>query len=369
MARGWRWLVVLLGAALLAALPWLSGAVHPRVGAVPASELLGRISASAATPYSGYATATGGLALPVRGRLDSVARLLRSTTRMRVWWRGDRDWRVDSISAAGEIGQHRSATSLWTWDFEDNLATADLGAPDQDPAARLPVAADLLPPNLGRRLLSGARTSEVTSLPSRWIAGHEAQGIRLRPSDRRTTISRVDVWADRRTAIPLRVEVAGAGSVTPTMAAELVDFSTEVPPASVTAFRPPSTARVSERVAPDLVALIARFGDASAPPTLVGLPRNASVAGTSAVAVYGRGVTELVAVPLWAGQAEALRHQLATAPGIARTPAGLVLSAGPLSLLLSGGDEDADAWLLTGTLTQRTMVAAALELRHAQGSL
>jgi len=362
MARRWRWLVVLLGVAALLATPSLVGALPGRAVAVRAGDLLGRINRSAGTPYSGYATAAGALALPVTGQFDSVARLLGGTTKLRAWWRGPRDWRVDSLAATGETGQHRTPTALWTWDYEGNGATLEQG--ELDPRVRLPVAADLLPSGLGRRLLTDADRDEVTSLPSRRIAGRDTQGLRLRPSDRRTTVDHVDVWADAVSAIPLRVDVVGARSTRPTMTAEFSDFSTDVPDASVTAFAPPDGARLRQRDVPDLVAFLSRFGDVVPPPTLAGLRRNERLRPDGAIGVYGRGVTELVAIPVPSGQAGGVRRQLASAPGVADTAQGLALSVGPVGLLLARDDTLATAWLLTGTVTVATLTAAAGELRR-----
>jgi len=362
MARRWRWLVVLVGVGVLLATPSLVGALPGRAGAVRAADLLARINRSAGTPYSGYATATGALALPVTPQFDSVTALLNGTTQLRAWWRGPRDWRVDSLAATGETGQHRTPTALWTWDYEDNRATLEIRG--LDPQVRLPVAADLLPSGLARRLLTGAGRGEVTSLPSRRVAGRDTQGLRLSPADRRTTVDHVDVWADAASAIPLRVDVVGAGSTRPTMTSEFADFSTAVPAASVTAFAPPGGALVRQRDVPDLVAFLSRFGDVVPPPTLAGLPRNDRLRPDGAIGVYGRGVTELVAVPVPSGLVRGLRRQLAAAPGVADTPQGLALSVGPVGLLLARDDTLATAWLLTGTVTVATLTAAAGELRR-----
>jgi len=363
MARRWRWLVVLVGVGVLLATPSLVGALPGRAAAVRAGELLARIHRSAGTPYSGYATATGALSLPVTGQFDSVARLLGGTTQLRVWWRGPRDWRVDSIAASGETGQHRTPRELWTWDYEGNRATVEEGT--LDPRVRLPVSADLLPSGLAGRMLTDATTAEVSPLRPRRIAGRDTQGLRLRPVDHRTTVDHVDVWADAATAIPLRVDVVGARSAAPTMTAEFTDFSSTVPPASATAFSPPTGARVGQRVLPDLVAFLSRFSAVVPPPTLAGLPRNDRRRPEGAVGLYGRGVTELVAIPIPPSQAGEVRRQLATAPGVADTPQGLALSVGPVGLLL-GQDDDtlATAWLLTGTVTEATLTAAAGELRR-----
>jgi hypothetical protein len=362
MARRWRWLVVLVGVGVLLATPSLVGALPGRAAAVRAGDLLARINRSGGTPYSGYATATGALALPVTGQFDSVARLLGGTTQLRVWWRGARDWRVDSLAATGETGQHRTPAALWTWDYESDRATLEQG--QLDPRVRLPVAADLLPSGLARRLLTDAGRSEVTSLPSRRIAGRDTQGLRLHPADRRTTVDHVDVWADAASAVPLRVDVAGATSGRPTMTAEFTDFSTAVPAESVTAFSPPDGSRVRQRDVPDIVAFLSRFGDVVPPPSLAGLPRNDRLRPDGAIGVYGRGVTELVAIPVPSGQAGGVRRQLASAPGVSETPEGLALSVGPVGLLLARDDTLATAWLLTGTVTVATLTAAATELRR-----
>jgi hypothetical protein len=362
MARRWRWLIVLVGVGVLLATPSLVGALPGRAVAVRAGDLLARINRSAGTPYSGYATATGALALPVTGQFDSVTGLLNGTTQLRAWWRGPRDWRVDSLAATGEAGQHRTPTALWTWDYEGNRATLEEG--ELDPQVRLPVAADLLPSGLARRLLTDAGRGEVTSLPSRRVAGRDTQGLRLHPTDRRTTVDHVDVWADATSAIPLRVDVVGVRSTRPTMTAEFTDFSTAVPAASVTAFVPPSGARVRQRDVPDIVAFLSRFGDVVPPPTLVGLRRNDRLRPDGAIGVYGRGVTELVAIPVPSAQAGGVRRQLASAPGVTDTPQGPALSVGPVGLLLARDDTLATSWLLTGTVTVATLTAAAGELRR-----
>jgi len=365
MVRRWRWLVVLAGVGVLLALPSLVGLLPGRAAAVPATELLVRISRSASTPYSGYASATGGLALPVTGQLESIAQLLGGSTRMRVWWRSPADWRVDSMTTTGETGQRRTSAGLWTWDYEDNRATVDRGP--LDPPLRLPVAADLLPSGLARRMLTDATSAEVTSLPARRVAGRDTQGLRLRPADRRSTINHVDVWADAQSGIPLRVDVVGADAPAPAMSSQFTDFSTVVPDASVTAFFPPPSARVRQRGASDVAALLSRSGDVARPATLAGLPRNDALRRDGVSGAYGRGVTQLVAVPLSAGQAGGLRRTLSAAPGIADMAAGLSLSVGPLVLFLAKDDDHGTAWLLTGTVSAQTLTAGAEELRHTSG--
>src|SRR3954452_1811450 len=122
MTRSWRWVVVITVSAALALVPVVVRSLPvPGVGAEgsPAA-LLERMRASWDSPYAGYVEVTGSLALPVSDQLDSVASLLGGRTQMRVWWRGARDWRADTISATGEHGIRTSIDGVWAWDFEEN---------------------------------------------------------------------------------------------------------------------------------------------------------------------------------------------------------------------------------------------------------
>lgn len=348
------------GIAALVAMPTVLGALPVGSADRAAAQLLTRVHRSTTTPYAGYAESTGGLALPATDQLSSVGDLLGGHTRTRVWWRAADDWRVDTLGPSGEEDVHRAGSGVWTWDYESDRATFSRA----DPAGtvRLPVAADTTPADLGRRLLADARPGEVSALAPRRIAGRQADGLRLRPQDPLTSIERVDVWADRSTGIPLRVDVFGAGSTVPAMSTTFLDFSAERPSAAETDFAPPASARVRLGDRFDLVRLITYLAGPLPPATLAGMPREDLLGAGSAIGVYGRGVTELVAAPLPWREADALRRQLATAPGVTSGPAGLSLAIGPLGLLLTGGDASGRSWLLTGTVTLPALVRAATEI-------
>src|ERR1700712_4697445 len=139
-----RWLAVLAGTAVLAALPGVVSAVPARTSDLSAAELLGQINSSAGRPYSGYAEATGGLALPVTSRFGSIADLFGGRTQLRVWYRSASDWRVDAVSFAGESDVHHDQSGDWTWNYESN--SVDRTGSPVAPPVRLPTAGDLLPP-------------------------------------------------------------------------------------------------------------------------------------------------------------------------------------------------------------------------------
>lgn len=351
-----RWAVVVAGVGVLAALPAAIGALPVHQSAIGAAQLLARIRDSAHAPYQGYAESTGGLALPVTQQFRDVADLFGETTQLRAWYRGPYDWRVDTITVSGESDVHATPSGTWTWDYETNRATWTSGL--RPPDARLPIAADLLPTNLAQRLLSEANAGQVIRLPAKRIAGRSAPGLRLIPHASGSTIDQVDVWADARTGLPLRVDVHGSG--TTVLSTRFLDFSTHRPSGSDTAFVPPPTAQVQTLDAPDIAAEINQFVGVTPPPSLGGLARNPALPAFGAIGIYGSGVTELAAVPLPDQVAFSLYRQLENTALTSKY--GLALSVGPLSMLLTDADVSGGSWLLTGTVTPDLLSRAASEL-------
>jgi hypothetical protein len=344
---------------VLAALPAVLNTLPVTQSSIAATDLLGRILHSRANAYSGYAESTGGLSLPVTSQFGDVADLFGDTTQLRVWWRGATDWRVDTIDPAGESDVHTSPRGTWTWDYEANRATWTGGSTSAP--VRLPTAADMLPTTLAQRLLSQADPSEVSRLPAKRVAGRSVPGLRLTPDAPASTITHVDVWADPGTGLALRVDVAGDGASGPVVSSRFLDFSTRTPPAADTAFVPPRSAQQQTLDEPDMAAEIDQFGDITPPRTLAGLHRNAALPAFGSIGVYGIGVTELAAVPLPARLWFSLTRELADTA--TKTPSGLAMTIGPLSLLLANPDLLGDAWLLTGTVTAKTLSSAATQLR------
>jgi hypothetical protein len=355
-----RWLAVLAATAVLAALPAVVAAVPARTSGLSAAELLERITSSAGKPYSGYAEASGGLALPVTSRFGSVADLFGGRTQLRAWYRSSTDWRVDAIGFAGESDLHHDEYGDWSWNYESNSVERTgwpVGA-----VVRLPTAADLVPAELGRRLLSQALPREASRLGSERIAGRSAPGLRITPEQPASSISHVDVWADAATGLPLRVKVQGKQSGTAALTSSFLDFSPTKPSAAVTTFVPPLDARISDRLSPDLVTYIDTLGAVVPPARLAGVDRNRQLPAFGSVGVYGRGVTEFVAVPLPERIAYSLSQDLADATGAEPDEPRLSLSVGPLTLLLFAPAQPDSAWLLVGTVTAETLVVAAAQL-------
>ena len=104
-----------------------------------------------------------------------------------------------------------------------------------------------------------------------------------------------------------------------------------------------------------------QFAPEHPPAHLAGLA--ASPVSTEGVGVYGSGLTQLMALPLQARDAGYLADQLRTS-GAKKVSGALLLRAGPLGVYLVFTHHPFTlGWLLTGTVTDDTLVRAAADLR------
>lgn len=353
-----RWLVVLAAAAALVAAPVV---VEHRPGtteAVPPAELAARVQASAGLGWSGLVSSQGSLQVPASDSFSTLAPLLGEDNRLRVWWRGPDDWRVDRLRSTGETDLFRQGGMLIRWVFESETATISPVS-----RVRLPDAVDLVPPTLGRTLLQGARPAELTALPARRVAGVDAPGLRLTPDQPGSTVGHVDLWADPGTGLPLRVELTGTGGDRPVLTTSMDELDRAVPPSATTVFRPSTTTRIEYEPSVDVAAAANAYAAADLPPRLAGLTaRDGQDPGP--VGVYGRGATTLLVLPLRGSVAEPLRDQLRAGGGTELDDAGTYAPVGPVGLLVTpaSGATTGAGFLLAGTVDVATLRRAAAEL-------
>ena len=345
----WRWAVVAGGVAALVALPALLAALPVAVPAVTPQTLLARVQASATVGWSGYGESRGTLDLPDVKQLGDLTSLVGGTTRVRGWWRGPHDTRLDALSLVGETDVETDPSGSWTWSSADRTALRVNGSVP----VRLPRAGDLVAPVLGARL---ARTADVavTALPARRVAGRSAAGLRLVPRHPAgTTVTAVDLWAEPRTGLALRVEVRARGAVA--LTSLLLDLDLRRPPAARTAFFAPPTALQIAQDAPDLAGLVDRFAPYALPSVLAGLPRTDAVRGLGGgVATYGEGLGAFALVPLPRDVAREVTRALARQAGVVTTP---LLDA----LVVRDGRR---TYVLAGTVPGSVLDRAALALRQ-----
>jgi hypothetical protein len=358
-----RWSVVGALVALLVTLPIGIGALPASDSAVPAAELRDAVLASDDVGFSGYAVSAGGLTLPVTDQLASVADLFSDRTTMRAWWRGPADNRVDVVTAAGETGTHRSPAGTWTWNYES--ATAVRSAPSP---LDLPAPPDLLPSSLGRRLLSEATEDELARIGARRVAGRTALGLRLTPTDDASSISRLDIWVDEGSGLPLQVEVFAKDAELPALDTRFLDLELAVPPASVTRFDLPPASRVREgRQAEVVLEAGRRIRPVAFPAELAGLARRDVVGAPAGIALYGRGVTLLAVAPVPERLANGLRRALGSSPDAVVDALGTRVTAGPVALMVVE-PPGRGPYVLTGTVTVDALAAAAAQLPDLVGA-
>jgi outer membrane lipoprotein-sorting protein len=371
----WRWSAVVLIVAVLATLPWAIGRIPAGRSDLSAATLLSRIEASADVPFSGYAESVGGLVLPATDQFSDIANLLGDRTSMRVWYRDAQASRVDAITYTGETDVYVEPTGNWVWTYETSQAVF---TPTATSPVTIPTPSDVLPPQLARRVLSGALDSEISRIDDARVAGRTAVGLRLVPSAPASTIARVEVWADASTGLPLRVAIYPKSGSVASMDSAFLDVSLSTPATSTVTFAPPSSVNVQTEPGDLIQRLLQRVGPfgPAVPAQLGGFPRSddGSVAG---VALYGQGVTTFVALRLSNRFASTLRDDIAAAPQATQDAVGLSAQSGVLSLLVTGGSGAAGGsngpggygqytrggqWLLAGTVDVATLRAAAATL-------
>ncbi len=356
-----RWSAVGALVAVLVALPVGIGALPASDSDVPAADLRTRVLASDSVGFSGYAVSAGGLSLPVTDQLTSVADLFSDRTTLRAWWRGPADNRVDVVTPGGETGIHRDLLGTWTWEYETATATRTVAGP-----LALPGPPDLLPSALGRRLLSEADVGELSRVGARRVAGRDALGLRLTPADEASSVSRVDVWVDGGSGLPLQVEVYAEGARRPALDTRFLDLEIGVPDPAVTAFVPPPGAVLRGGVDFDLVDAARQVSGPGLPLSLAGLDRRPVERLPRGLAVYGRGVTLLAVVPVPGRLAVELRRAVGASPGAVVDELGARAAVGPLGLMVvdrPGGQ----AYVLTGTVTTDALATAAAQVPELGG--
>lgn len=354
----WRWLVVLGAAVLLVVTPV---AVAHRPGGAPPTrpdaELLARVQASGSVGWSGRAESTGSLQLPSSDSFATLGQLLGEQVEMRAWWRGERSWRVDRIRSTGETDTFRDGNGQVRWIFESERATYSPVS-----TLRLPGAVDVLPPTLGRALLQGATPDELTATAGRRIAGVDAVGLVLTPSEAATTVGRVELWLEPATGLPLRVDLYADGA-TPVLSTTLTALMLGDPDPADVRFDPPASVSLAYEESTDVVAAANGLQVADLPRALAGLgTRDGDAPG--AVGVYGRGPTTMLVFPLRGSVAGPLREQLQRNGAASRSPQGTLAPVGPVNLLLTRFPGRGGGYLLAGTVTPETLAEAADQLQE-----
>lgn len=356
-----RWAVVLAAVAVLCATPAAVAAWPVHTPRISTGTLRERIRLSAGQPYQGYAVSTGTMGLPALPRLQTVTALFSGTTRMRAWYAGPDRWRVDVLDTGTERDLYQAPDGQYVWDYDDNRLTLVTG----DQSFRLPRAADLMPPDLARRLLGAAAGDRVTRLDGQRVAGIDAAGLRIRPTDPHTSVGHVDIWADPASGLPLRVEVTGRGAAHPVLASRFLDVGVTAPAAPVLAPPAPRPGLgLTVTSTPDVLGALRRFDLAALPDRLAGQARRDTASPVSAIGLYGDGLARFVVVRL-PGRLGDQAYDSAGAWGQAVRFAGgeaALISTSLLSVMIMHSTADGRYYLLAGLVDGQWLRQVGAEL-------
>lgn len=360
--QAWRrWLVVACGVGLLCGLPVIVGALPVPASPLPAAALRARILASVGVPYQGYAESSVNLGLPELPDLGDVSSLLDGTTDQEAWYLSPSRWRADVVTTAGETDTYQTSRGPFVWDYSSNLMTQILGSQP----VRLPRAADLLPPELARRLLGYASPADrLSRLPSQRVAGVAAAGLRLVPDEPATTVGAVDIWADPATGLPVEVAVTGRGATRPILVARFLDLSERRPSLATVTPDPAPDVGFTTTVLPDITGIANGFG-AMLPPRIAGMDRAVSPGGLADVAAYGAGFSRFAVLPLpyGVGQRALDAASNAGAGGVGLSNGiGALMQTPLLTVLLAQSPSGGPVYLLTGTVTADLLIRAGNDL-------
>lgn len=347
-------------AALLCAVPSVVASLPVGASHIGVDPLRQRIAASATQQYSGYARTQAELGLPNLPAVGDVTSLLSGFTNIRTWYAGPDASRVDVIDTVGERDVYETPLGEFTWDYGTGVLTEVFG----NEPVRLPRAGDLLPPDLARRVLAMDPVDKPIALPAARIAGVDAAGLRLRPTDPATTVGQVDIWADPDTGLPLRVQITAKGAAKPIITSQFISVTPGRPDPA--ALQPPTNGGLAQAAAPDIVGRVAGFNDGfHLPPSLAGYRLQPQLNGLTAVGRYGPGLATFIVLPL--------------PRNIALSAADTAIKAGALKLILPRGravvigiplltvlivsvEHGRRSYLLAGFVNRTVMEQAAREL-------
>ncbi|MGZ4664918.1 MAG: hypothetical protein ACXV5Q_07695 [Frankiaceae bacterium] len=351
-----RWLIVAAGVVVLVLAPVVVAAWPVSAQAPSMPVLLSRVQGSATVAYQGNAETVGRLNLPDLGIFESVTSLFSDRTRMRVWYASPTSYRVDTLGLASERGYYRTGNRLWAWDSDLQTATLVHGVS----RTRLPTPPDVLPPELGRRVLAGVPAGAVRRGGDARVAGRACIGLTVPADDPRSSIDHVAVCVDPATAVPLAVRIVPRTDPGAAFDSRFLDFDPTAPSAADVHFDP-TGAQVID---------IPEQGDLPIPPpgtpvrlprTLAGLPQR-SDAGTG-VATYGRRYALLAVAPVDPALVAAVRSELdsPSRPPVRGKFGEASIVETPLVNALAVADTKT-GWLLAGTVTADVLKQVAAEL-------
>ena len=197
--------------------------------------------------------------LPTTGGAGSsdLSSLIAGSHTLRLWYSGQSKARVALLGTLGESDVIRNGRDLWTWSSTKNSATHQVLPKDgtkDGVAEKSPSLDDLggvtgspqTPQQVADEALAAIDPSTtVTTDGSARVAGRDAYELVLTPKDTSSLIGQVRIAIDAIEHVPLRVQVFGKNTSTPSAEVGFTQISFTRPADSQFAFSPPPGVKVT----------------------------------------------------------------------------------------------------------------------------
>jgi len=255
-----RWIAPAAAAGLVIASPALWAAVATAEPALPqrtAEQIIADVLAASPVALSGEVQQRVDLGLPdltMGSGVDftepsSVWGLVSGTHTWRIWYDGDRSYRVSVIQGAAESDVICNGAVTWIWSSQKQTAIRDQAATGQlQPRGRLPIPQQSTAETARDLLNSITDYSAVTTDANVRVAGRAAYELVITPNDTQTRIKQVHLAVDAETSQPLRLQIYSTISAGPAIEIGYTQLSYSAPNASVFEFTPPPGAEIRETV-------------------------------------------------------------------------------------------------------------------------
>jgi outer membrane lipoprotein-sorting protein len=345
---GLRWLLPLVAALVLAGAGSAIGVISAsaRSGLPPrgAAKLLVDVQQARVAGLSGTVVQTSNLGLPslpgIGGSGSSdLSSLVSGSHTLRVWYADPQHVRLALLGSLGESDVVRNGSDLWTWASKNRTAghwNLPAGSSSGDKTV-VPQGPTTPQQAADAALKAITPSTTVTTNGTAVVAGRSAYELVLQPRDPASLVDSVHIAVDGKTHIPIRVQVFAKGMSSPAFEVGFTSFDPTTPSASVFAFNPPPSTKVTDHGALQPPGEHAS-GSSSEPSTKAGTKPDAGPAPS----VVGSGWTTVVVTK-------------APTSGSAAAPSG----AGPFTEALRSLPTVSGSWG-SGRLLQGTLFSAVL---------
>lgn len=317
-----RWVAPAAAAGLVIASPALLTAVATAEPTLPprdADEIIASVLDGEPVAFTGEVVQSMDLGLPQLPRdagvdltiADAVWSLASGTNTWRLWYDGDRSYRVAIIRGQSESNLISNGSVMWAWSSQSQTAVRTELPPAETDNLPAPVES---PAEAAKEVLGSIEQySSVSTDSNVRVAGRAAYELVVTPTDTETRVAQVRVAVDAETSMPLRLQVFSSAANSPAVEIGFTKINYTTPNRSVFEFTPPPGAEVIEGQQRPENAPIPQLpqGESS------GVPGDEVVpAGQPGQVIVGEGWSQVVVTPVptqaqESGTAEPTRNPLA----------------------------------------------------------